>query len=186
MERKQQIRQFDHAIGENGVQIERDNQGDIPQDLPGRSENAPLGIPLLLTGHSAVEDDIGAVDVGVIPNGREEFIDHPIQIGSMHRTTGYGPGRPGGDNFHTGIGEDIQTSGKFGAGAAQRIDDLLAPADVEVFVSGADRIKGGRLLLETGQEDAFHGCSFRETIRTKNGDMIDAVQTDHRQREESG
>ena len=54
----------DEAIGDDGVEIERDGDGSVAEKVADFFQNPALRIGLALPGHSPVKGDVGAVDAG--------------------------------------------------------------------------------------------------------------------------
>ena len=155
---------FEDGVGQDAVEVERSDEGNtIPDDLAGFGEQVTFAIVDGRRGAGAMESEIDRVDIGVRPDGGEEFVGQLSEGGvGQGAAGGDGAGAVAADEFELGMpGEDGHRPGYFGTQAPVGCQDALAAGNQEVPVLAGMRIEGRDFLLEFVDEDFRHRGWFR-------------------------
>ena len=151
---------FDHAIGEDAVEIERDDDGNLlAENLAGLREEPAFGVEFLLACHGPVHAEIDSVHRRGLADLFEKFGGDSFPIGFGEGSSrGDEKGAEGRDEFHVGsLVKHTQGTADLVSDGAVIVKQLVAPADAEVSVAAGVRIEGRDLLFAFGDENSGHG-----------------------------
>jgi hypothetical protein len=150
----------DHPLGEDPVEIERDDDRDLlPEDLPCLFEELPLRIPFGRAGHRAVHAEDHAVGRQRPAQGVEELSLDAAPCRRGERPAG--GDEAGAVRRHRfdsgGAREDVEDAADLGADLRVIVEEGRSVADVEVVGGARVRVEGRHLLLALSDEDPGHG-----------------------------
>ena len=151
---------LDHAIGEDAVEIERDDNGDFfTEDFPRFLEEPALGIEFPFARHGSVHAEVDGIHRRGLSDLLKKLGGDLFPVGFCEGATrGDEKGAVGRDEFHVGsLIKDTQGTADLVSDGAVVIEQLVAPADAEVSVAAEVGVEGRDLLFAFGDEDAGHG-----------------------------
>ena len=153
------IRVLEDAIGENAVEVERDDDGGVvADDAPGGLDEVAVRIVDVLGSESAVQGEVDAIEGHSHWDAGEEFAGDTGEVGG-------GDGTRGGDAAGTvaacyyeviALVEDLKRASDLGANRAVVAQDSVAKVGEEVIVVGKDGVERGDFLLAFVDEDSTH------------------------------
>ncbi len=150
--------------GEDGVQVHRRRDRlSGAEDLANSRGQPALRIVLADPGHGSVQEEEGAVGVGMVAHGSEDLPEQALEVVRGDRPPGcVAKGVDGRHQLDVVAGlEHGDAAGGGAVGAAQLVEDLPAAADLEILVARQQGVEAADLLVEAGDEDTFHGCLSR-------------------------
>ena len=148
----------DQTLGNNPVQVERNDNRGISDKRADAGHYLPLRIPFSLPGRGAVHADAGPVDLGVLTHRLQQFADYPLEILFYHQSAGVaGPCRISWHDLDIAMrGKDIEGAGGGSIGIAQSLDNFPAAPNIIIFVARFCRIEAADLVLKDGNQNALH------------------------------
>ena len=153
----------EQPAGEDGVQVHRRGyRFSGAEDLPHPGGQPALGIVLVDPGHGPVQEEKGAVGVGVVAHGSEDLFEQALEVGRGDRPPGgvaEGVDRRHKLDVAAGL-EHGDAAGGGAVGTAELVEDLPAAADLEILVPGEQGVEAADLLVEAGDDDSFHEARF--------------------------